>query len=108
MRLQAVDALAELELRAAVADRKRPSWLNTAMPRPGAEEFLAQWKWMRTASENTLANIWFSIICADMHQRQRVAVIAALVARDVERADHVAVRIEIGVQEQVRNWLAYR
>ncbi len=56
-----------------LADRKRPSGENTAMPStrvPRNSERV--WKWMRMALGKMSANMWFSIICADMRTRAMV------------------------------------
>ena len=56
-----------------LADRKRPSGVNTAMPSTRVPRNSGRaWKCSRTALGKLPANIWFSIICADMRTRARV------------------------------------
>ena len=50
-----------------LAERKRPSGENTAMPSTSVPRNSERvWKWMRIALGKMSANMWFSIICADM------------------------------------------
>ena len=50
-----------------LAEMKRPSGENTAMPSTRVPRNSGRvWKWMRIALGKMSANMWFSIICADM------------------------------------------
>ena len=50
-----------------LAEMKRPSGVNTAMPSTSVPRNSGrEWKCNRTALGKLAANIWFSIICADM------------------------------------------
>ena len=56
-----------------LAERKRPSGVNAAMPSTRVPRNSGrEWKCTRTAFGKLPANMWFSIICADMRTRAMV------------------------------------